>query len=236
MDMMTEQFRKIISPTYMNDGTIKKNVFSYCSKVYIGIIDSDDKKPSHGEEWIRRFWSFSSSKQEEKIDNKVEIVFYKDNQELRRTLRWVRDYAKENTGDYILFFHSKGITHYTQATEDWRRYMEYFVIERWRECIEKLNEGYDACGVLWNTDTPIGIHPHFSGAFYWATTDYINSLNHEFIDSDNRFDMEFWIGSNPNARIFEFHNSGYNTKERLIANKGHYNISYPRDNYEIIEQ
>jgi hypothetical protein len=231
MEMMVDQFRKLINVKLNADDSYEKALFSYCDRVYIGIVDTPNKKPSHGKEWIKKFWSFSSSKVTDKIDNKVEIVFYPDNLELRRTLWWIGDYARDNPDDYILFFHSKGITHFTQATEDWRKYMEYFVIERWRDCIAKLDEGYDCCGVLWNTDTPIGIHPHFSGAFYWAKASYINTLDHSFIDSEWRYNMEFWIGSNPNAKVFEFHNSRMNDKESLIAGKGHYHVAYPRQNY-----
>jgi len=231
MGMMRDQFRKILLAKHLPDGGLEANLFTHCSKMYIGMVDHPDKQPPHGQEWLRKFWSFSSSKVKDKMDDKVEIVFYPDNQELRCTLRWIRDYARDNPDDYILFFHSKGITHDNPALTDWRDYMEYFVLEKWKDCIQKLDEGYDCCGVLWNTDTPIGIHPHFSGAFYWAKASYINTLDHSFIDSEWRYNMEFWIGSNPNVKVFEFHNSRMNDKESLIAKRGHYDVRYPRKNY-----
>jgi hypothetical protein len=222
MAMITEQFRLFIH----------SGLFNAADKVYIGIVDCPNKKPENGIEWVNHFWKFASSKEAEQLSSKVEIVVYPRNKELIDTLKWIRDYSKQNPDDYILFFHTKGITHYTPATEDWRRYMEYFTIENWRDCIAKLDEGYDCCGVLWNKDTPIGDFPHFSGAFYWAKASYINTLNHDYLDSLWRFHMEFWIGSNPNAKVFEFHNSRLNDKDSLIAAKGHYNVEYPRSNYE----
>lgn len=221
MEMMAEQYRLLFN----------SKLYQACDKLYIGVVDSPDKKPPWGEEWLMSFWNFSSSKEDVKTNSKAEVVMYPDNLELRRTLWWIRDYAKDNPDDYILFFHTKGITHFTQATEDWRRYMEYFVIEKWKDCVNKIDEGYDACGVLWNKETPIGIFPHFSGAFFWAKASYINTLDHSYIDSEWRYHMEFWIGSNPDARIYEFHNSGYNTTDRLIAGQGHYHLPYPRNMY-----
>lgn len=235
MEMIVDQLRKVNNAIWHEDTqSFETNIYSNCHKMYIGIVDSPMKKPTHGVEWLSNWFKQKSSKGiDNSIPSKVEVVVYPDNEELRGTLRWIRDYSKNNPEDYILFFHTKGITHFTQATEDWRKYMEYFVIEKWKDCVQKLDEGYDCCGVLWNTDTPIGIWPHFSGGFYWAKASYINTLNHSYIDSEWRYMMEFWIGSNPNAKVFEFHNSGYNTKERLIANQGHYHVEYPRKNYVI---
>jgi hypothetical protein len=221
MEMMAAQFRLLLTT----------GLYQASSKIYFGIVEDENRKPLNGNAWIHDFWKFGSSKEKGQILSKVEIVFYPENRELRDTLHWIKDYARENPDDYILFFHSKGITHYTESTEDWRRYMEYFVIEKWKDCIAKLDEGHDCCGVLWNKDTPLGYFPHFSGAFFWAKAGYINTLNHDYIDSAWRYHMEFWIGSNPNAKIFEFHNSRLNDKDSLIANKGHYSIQYPRNMY-----
>uniref|UniRef100_A0A6M3IPM8 Putative methyltransferase n=1 Tax=viral metagenome TaxID=1070528 RepID=A0A6M3IPM8_9ZZZZ len=232
MEMIIDQLRKINNAVVLKDGTMEKNLIPICHKLYIGIVDTPDKKPDYGVEWLSGWFENHSSKIiNATADSKVEVVLYPDNLELRRTLWWIRDYAKENPDDYILFFHTKGITHFTKATEDWRKYMEYFVIERWKDCVAKLDEGYDACGVLWNKYTPVGYFPHFSGSFYWAKASYINTLDHYYIDSAWRYHMEFWIGNNPNGKIYEFHNSRLNDKDSLIAGKGHYDVEYPRIKY-----
>lgn len=233
MEMITDQLRKISNAIFHADGTSEKNLFSHCAKLYIGIVDTLDKKPAHGVEWLSNWYNNSSSKVvTTQYNPKVEVVVYPDNAELRGTLRWVRDYARDNPDDYILFFHTKGITHLTEACEDWRRYMEYFVIERWRDCVQKLDEGYDCCGVLWNRETIWGDYPHFSGAFFWAKASYINTLNHEYIDSYWRYMMEFWIGSNPSAKVYEFHNSRMNDIEAFNKGISHYSLGYPREKYE----
>jgi hypothetical protein len=221
MDMMVEQFRLILS----------SKLYPAVDKIYIGVVDHPDKYPKNGKEWIESFWKFGSSKKEGSLE-KTEIVFYLNNNEEADTLKWVRDYAKDNPDDYILYFHTKSVSHANMATEDWRRYMEYFNIENWTDCVQKLDEGYDCCGVMWNVDTPIGMYPHFSGNFWWAKASYINTLKHEWLDTEWRYHREFWIGSNPNVKAYEFHNSKLNDKQSLIEGKGHFDVTYPRNRYE----
>ena len=216
--MLAEQFSLLLS----------SHVFKNSDKLYIGISGTDEK----GIDWIRRWWNFASSKEKEAANQKVEIVVYKENNELIPSLKWIRDYSAKNPDDYIMFFHTKGITKKNKATEDWRRYMEYFVIENWKDCIEKLDEGFDACGVMWNSDTVYGYYPHFSGQFFWARCDYINTLDHTFLDKDWRYAGEFWIGQTKRgARIYEFHNSRMNDKEKFAVCGSHYSVEYPRQKY-----
>lgn len=222
MEMMWNQFSLLIH----------SGLYRASDKIFMGIIEAPDRKPLNGRDWIHDFWKFGSSKDSGRILSKIEIKFYDKNREETDTLKWIRDYAKDKPGDYVLYFHTKGISIYTPGTESWRRYMEYFVIENWKDCVSKLSEGYDCCGVMWNTDTPIGIHPHFSGNFWWANTNYINTLDHNMLDSAWRYDREFWIGSGPGVKPFEFHNSGLNNKKSLVEGKGHYDVEYPRSNYE----
>lgn len=229
MDMMTEQFRLLLST----------GLYQACDKLYIGINKGNNMQPDNGVEWVKSFWGFGSSKTGGNIDPKIDIVVYPDNKEETPTLKWIRDYAHQNPDDYILYFHTKGISRMSQFTEDWRHYMEYFNIEKWRDCVQKLSDGYGACGVMFNTvnsvstksGLPLGIFPHFSGGMWWATGEHINSLNHSFLDEGNRYYREFWIGSNERAKIFEFHNSTLNNAAGLKKG-GHYSMPYPRGNYD----
>jgi hypothetical protein len=206
--MMSEQFGKLKS----------SGLFDVCSKLHIGIVNQS----ADGVQWVEDYWKGS---------DKVEIVVYPDNMEETRTLKWISAYAMQNPDDYLCYFHTKSIWRYTPPTEAWRRYMEYFIIERWEECVKKLDYYYDCCGVMWNPDTPIGFHPHFSGNFWWTTTKYIRTLNNTFLDTPDRYDREFWIGSNPDVKAWEFHNSGINNKDSLVLKKGHYDVEYPQSNY-----
>jgi hypothetical protein len=200
MDMMAEQMRLIIS----------SGLYSNCSKLYIGVVESKSRKPINGKEWITQFWDGTSSKGNGSIPSKVEIVFYKENKEETETLQWLSSYAKTNPNKYVLYFHTKGITHYTTETESWRAYMEYFCIERWSDCVLKLEEGYDCCGTRWHTKTVFGEYPHFSGGFWWANTNYLKTLNDDYFTKDLRYFREFWIGSSDKVNAYCIHDNKIN--------------------------
>ena len=127
--------------------------------------------------------------------------------------------------EYIFYFHLKGITHQNNpGIHDWRKYMEYWHIDQWRDCVAKLDEGYETCGTNYihspflGVDQTIKSWPHYSGGFWWAKTSYIkrlaplphptsyvngtiSELTGYTIDYRNyyRFDHEAWIASsNPN--------------------------------------
>jgi hypothetical protein len=222
-DMVLKQIRLLMS----------SKLYQECDKLYIGVTTEPTMNPPNGIDWLRSLFEFKSSKNIPTIDSITEIVVYAENREETDTLMWIRDYAKANPDDYILYCHTKGITNQCPATEDWRHYMEYFTVEKWHDCVKKLKEGYDCCGVLWNKVTPLGNFPHFSGGFWWAKASHVNTLNATYLISNNRYYREFWIGSNPKARVYEFHNSHLNDKASLIVHKGHYDVRYPRDNYAI---
>jgi hypothetical protein len=212
--MMKEQFDKLRL----------SGLFDACDHLYIGITEHPGRVPENGVEWARDYWKDFS--------DKVWIVVHPGNNEEKDTIRWIRDYVFGFPDDYIFYLHTKSVTKCTPATEDWRRYMEYFNIEIWRDCITKLDLGYDCCGIMWNQDTPIGYFPHFSGNFWWAKASYLKTCNHGYLESDWRYHREFWVGSGANVKAFEFHNSGLNTRKNLTEGKGHFDVTYPRINYE----
>jgi hypothetical protein len=131
----------------------------------------------------------------------------------------------------LYYIHSKGafvetwadiVTRYKNVRL-WRDYMEYFVIEKWGDCIKVLDE-YDVCGVEWRTN-PL---PHFSGNFWWATDNYLgklpNILDYWSANQFQRIWAEMYIGQS-NPRVKDFSNFGYDmykvpvTKE-MYCDKG----------------
>lgn len=155
------------------------------------------------------------------------------------TLSALKDHC-DNTDDYypVLYTHHKGVTwlgseNYNNI-RDWRRYMQYFNIERWRDCVIKLNQGYDSVGVNWSGDK----HKHWAGNMWWARSDYIRTLpkiqrpkdygyKHQFFLDDPehlskhyRMESELWVGMN-NPNVYNFHESY----------RDHYWFPYPRHEY-----
>jgi hypothetical protein len=98
----------------------------------------------------------------------------------------------------------KGISHAPGGHQNWRHYMQYFTVEKWKECVEKLNEGYDTVGAAYLPDPPYGFYP---GTFFWAKASYIRKCHRLLPPPEanfkpqfegqphHRFDMECWIGS-----------------------------------------
>lgn len=118
---------------------------------------------------------------------------------------------------YILYIHTKGVRNAgnKKVVESWRNMMEYFLIDKYEECIKYLYL-YDTLGNnivnlhCYNKDDVClnNLHTyHYSGNFWWSKKSYIDKLN--FIELDlthnsinTRFKAENWILSNyPNTNI-----------------------------------
>ena len=124
---------------------------------------------------------------------------------------------------YCYYLHSKGVSKIRDARRiepirAWRRYMEYFLIDKYSSCIESLKSGSDAVGVKiretpasmekvsglsgefwWTSSRYMSMYSrnpkHFSGNFWWSKSSYIMSLpNIDSIRSEDRHEAEFWIG------------------------------------------
>lgn len=153
-----------------------------------------------------------------------------------QTLKELQTYSKTNNG-YVLYFHSKGMlhavnSHQTIPTRDWRHYMNYWCVERWKDCIQKLeDEQADAVSTNWTRDP----YPHFAGNFWWATTDYIKTLpnvldrtlyyDEKFTEKfeGHRFCYEVWMATN-NPKVRSIHYSAID----------HYYAPYPRERYVTV--
>jgi hypothetical protein len=154
----------------------------------------------------------------------AEVIRHAGNNEEADTLRLIRDRAATLPPHYVLYLHTKGVSRQTPSTEDWRRMMEYFVVERWREALDILgDEGAVGCNL--ETDTFMGRFPHFSGGMWWAKSEHINALDHSYLDGPTRWHREFWIGTAPGLKCL--HNSGLNRADY----GGHYHEPYPRHRY-----
>lgn len=113
---------------------------------------------------------------------------------------------------YLLYMHHKGNFTRTIGNYNWRQYMQYWNIEKWKECVQKLEEGYDTCGAAWPKEVKDGDMPYYPGNFFWAKSSYINRCQKLIEPPKNdfkpqfpkqphlRFDLEIWHGSgNPKA-------------------------------------
>ena len=137
-----------------------------------------------------------------------------------KTINLLYYFSLINSNSRILYIHTKGILREdNEKIQQWVNMMLYFLVKRQDSCIKYLEE-YDAVGC--NYIVSKDIKPHFSGNFWWANTNYIQSL--DIITTTPRHDAEWWILTNPTHRFNCIHHSMVN----------HYDEDYPPEKYDKI--
>lgn len=118
---------------------------------------------------------------------------------------------------YILYIHTKGVRKAGNENVilSWRKMMEYFLIEKYNECLKYLDI-YDTLGnnminLCCYDKEQIAINNkhtyHYSGNFWWSKKSYIDKLNYINLDLtkdsiNTRYRAENWILSRyPDANI-----------------------------------
>lgn len=93
------------------------------------------------------------------------------------TNRLIKQEAMADDESYYIFrLHNKGITRYNEPDwsvhKEWADNIDHHCIDKWQECVTKMDEGYDTVGINYYR------HPwlHFSGNSWWATSEYIKKL------------------------------------------------------------
>ena len=136
------------------------------------------------------------------------------------SINFIRNYCEKNDCQ-VLYIHTKGINHLTNGmwskVEDWKNMMLYFLVYKSRDCLRLLKK-YDAVGCNYR-NTPC---PHFSGNFWWSTSNHIKKLSLLDIRAP-RHEAEWWLFTQP-VNHFCIHDSEIN----------HYIDNYPHDKYRHI--
>jgi len=119
----------------------------------------------------------------------------------------------------ILYFHTKGVSNkyknlVTNEPYDlkvdgikcWAELLEHFVIDHWRECVNKLDE-YDTVGVN-------NVGNWWWGNFWWSNSKHIkNNIPFDQYFGGSRWQCESWLHeSNKNIddiKYFQFHHFNY---------------------------
>ena len=174
------------------------------------------------------------------------------------TLRQMHFFSQINPKCKILYLHTKGVsyqrTHESNPfVRDWTNFMLYCLVNKHKECLEMLDYVEAVgCDYYHNYDDGTNRYPsHFSGNFWWTTSDYIKRLN--VYELTNKHDAEFWIfkgdpsfiniHSSPNKYwlhyIHPYHVSEYadivskNVKYIISNLKSHVNILYGTDGHYL---
>ena len=144
------------------------------------------------------------------------------------TLISLRDFCKENPDYKVFYFHTKGASKSDLQTSAWRLYMEYYTIDKWKECVEYLNE-YDCCGTDCYEIKKMFLDEFiqqqkfnsyfFSGNFWWTNASYVNTLSDEYLNPElPRLTKELWIGQSKNCNPKSLFCSGMNGQNGYFYN------------------
>jgi hypothetical protein len=176
-------------------------LYDECEMIYVGInyhnIDEVD--------WFKSLLLNYS---------KFKVIVHPTNDGEFDTIKLLTNYCKNNNC-YVMYFHTKGVGNkeFDVNSTLWRMSMDYNIIYRFKECVRKLDNGVDAVGCNVRYNTHVGYHPHFSGNYWWTTSDHIKTLNNEYLynktllgtdlyeGKHNLLLVEFYIGSNHNCKL-----------------------------------
>ena len=163
------------------------------------------------------------------------------------TLKLLWDFCQDlNEPCFVLYLHTKGVYRGGSLSEDWRRMMLYFCVERWRDALSmfddpsrlavgcnlknkrlgrRYSQGLDVLNLppLW----------HYSGNFWWAKSEAICSLPDP--ESQEAKRILTWKGIKPSLAAerwigeLGFEHLGLLHKSRV----DHYTKRYPRSRYAM---
>jgi GR25 family glycosyltransferase involved in LPS biosynthesis len=156
----------------------------------------------------------------------IEIINLSTNPRLTetRTINILHKFCALNPDKEILYLHTKGISYKVddptgirKNVDDWRNVLMYFMLDKHAACHQIL-QNYDVAGCNYLTSP----EHHFSGNFWWATSNYINTLP-VIYEVHKPNSAEFWLLAHDKVRIYELHHS----------NKNHYRESCAPEEYVI---
>jgi hypothetical protein len=131
-------------------------------------------------------------------DNKIKLIYYSpDIYEWEfpnyKNIKYLSDNIPFNIN--ILEIHTKGCLKKPHSYE-WRKYLEYFLIENYELCLGVLNK-YKCIGVnqYFYFDEINKYRNLFSGNFWWSRSDYLKTLPPIEV-TDDRYSIEHWIIGN----------------------------------------
>ena len=141
--------------------------------------------------------------------NNINVLYCKDNtadkEREHSTSIHFKNYADSLPDDvqrYILYFHTKGVSHYKTHRENpvrhWRQYLEYFMIQNWRDCCSIIDKGYESCGTykrdmkcMNDNQGVINVENEkryfYPGTFYWMNTSLIKRIPKKYFTSNSEY-------------------------------------------------
>jgi len=151
------------------------------------------------------------------------------------SVSFLRDVAAGPGEAAIAYIHMKGVTRPgDRPAADWARFMEYSVVERWRDCVARLEAGADTCGVNFRFRP----YPMYAGNFWWTRASHARALMPLRRPSEAgwvaqvpgqtweaRYDAEAWVLSGTGSHV------SLDTSPVRDSPAFHYKNPYPPEAY-----
>jgi len=162
--------------------------------------------------------------------NKIKVYVTYESSSEYGSIKILSDFCKLNDS-YILYITNKGVTYHesNKPQQDWRDLLNYFNITKFKNCLDILRKNkYNCVGVNCNyhgterLDKNDVNSPHFSGNFWWSTSDYIKSIPSPLKDQHRYYYEQGWLYTGSIKFLpYSLHNS----------NVDHSGYEYPRKKY-----
>jgi hypothetical protein len=195
-------------------------LYDVADELYFVVSDTEDKRDEI-EDLVRKFPKFTLEYESENLGSEY------------RGIKRVEEIGRREKEYKILYFHAKGVhnkyknvferseTHQLKidGINCWSEMLTYFVVDRWKECVEKLNDGFDTAGAACH-------NRWWWGNFWWASSRHIKKLKN--FEGGSRWSCEAWLHENLDSSKWDFIRS-------FEQNKFRYNPYYtviPRCMYE----
>lgn len=212
VNLTQRTYNKLINSNILNDKNLKGIKISYLG----------DK---NNIELLKNIWN----------NPKVEIVNMGENCKLYEypAIDLIKKTCK-NEDCNILYFHCKGLLYENNFIDDWIEYLEYFNVEKYKYCLDKLidydvvgSNYYGLMGDKFYKKSPYNFafyERHFSGNYWWSKSSYINKLDNLLYDSSSRHKPEFWICKNEHGNFWSYYVTSidFANKNRKKLNRDYY--------------
>ena len=174
------------------------------------------------------------------LDNKIKLVYHSNNKKEYEmpTINKLNEFCKNAKDEYyVLYLHSKGTSRDNNINVlNWRRMMEYYLIENYKKCISFL-KSYDTigCNICLQSkpyECPIDKEKHshhYSGNFWWANSKYIKKLKYIKLKKCKNYPHREWRNE---SWILYYYPLMKALEIKATPETHLYNKSYDRDFYK----